>query len=278
MAQCAACVSGRRPCISGACQNARAQTAWNQTVPYTAAAFGLAAAANRNRPAGCVAASSIEPAGSAVRFGMGCREFAALGPTAQRAYLARANPTLSSAQIEASRRRLAAMCSRTRASGWLRPSGTAADPTQGDPKTSISDTSWAQAANSLVGTAAETVNALISGAFGAEAARLARDGQIQAAMLQAQTARETNELERIRLQNAQRELELRAQEIELRRQELARSGGGTTTRGDGSPDDPNAPAVPAWAWAVGGVVVIGGAGALTFALLRKGGKKKGRKG
>jgi hypothetical protein len=273
MAQCAACVSGRRPCLSGACSGPRASTAWNQTVPYTKAAFGLP---TRRAPAGCVSVSALEPAGAAVRFGMGCRQFAALGPNAQRAYLARANPTMTPAQLEAARARLARLCA-TPAAGWLRPAGTT-DPGQGEPKTSISNESWAEAATTLVGTAAQTVNALVSGAFGAEAARLARDGQIQAAMLQAQTSRETNELERLRLATTQSELELRAQEIELRRRELDRAGGGSSTRNDGAPDDPTATTVPVWAWAVGGVAVLGGAGALTFALLRKGGKTKGRKG
>jgi len=197
-------------------------------------------------------------------------------PTQQYAYLTARNPLALPAELKREQIRLTLVCQG--ASPGLASAGQAAPPNEwtASQQQSISEAqtqdSWAHAATGATHDTAVVLSALISGAYGAEAARLAHEGQVQAAMVSAQQHSEDNVIELQRLALAARELALREQaaanapHISIQAETTAGGTGGAT----------GLAAVPTWAWVTGGVAVVAAAGGITYALMRKGKKSSSR--
>jgi hypothetical protein len=121
---------------------------------------------------------------------------------------------------------------------------------------------WAAAVPQVSGQVATTIQGIATGLFGAEARRLAAEGQYQQALFAAQAAQQTNELEKLRLANAARELELRARELELRAQQQQKDAQAEAAAA-------SAGAVPDWVWyAAAGAGVLAVGGLVTWAVVR----------
>jgi hypothetical protein len=205
-------------------------------------------------------------------------------PQQQYAYLTARNPMEMPAALKMEQIRLTLVCQG--ASPALASAGQATTTTttttpqnqwNASEQQSISEAatqdSWAHAATGATHDTAVVLSALINGQFGTQAAQLAHDGQVQAAMIAAQQHSEDNVIETQRLALAARELALReaaaANTPQISIQHDTATGG--VSGGTG------VAAVPKWVWISGGVAALAAAGGITYALMR-GGKKSSSRG
>lgn len=185
-----------------------------------------------------------------VNLGMTCDQFRALSFGEQRMQLGFRNPGLSGDMLNQVHAQVLGQCRGVTApSGYGAPGSPEMPNAPATPGTQTQQPNiGATLAQQLPGQIGGVLTAIIQGAFGMEAARLAREGQSQAAVMAAQQNAQNTTLERNQLQQLQQQL-------------ATLQNANPQTTGTGSSPTTTEGGIPTWGWVLigtGSLAVVGG--------------------